>query len=169
MTTADRRRPALPGPADRRRAVLLAPWVLLAVALGVCLWFGAAPRTALTLDQRVHAVASEVRCPSCEDLTAADSNAATAVAVRDLIRTQLRQGQGPAQIEAYLAARYGNDILLRPPARGVAGLVWVLPVAGGVAALGLLAFAFRRWRRDPVGAPDAADRDLVERALEPGP
>lgn len=151
------------------RRGLLASWALLAVALAVSLWVGASPRTAPNLDQRVHTVASEVRCPSCEDLTAADSNAPTAVAVRDLIRSQLRQGRSPAQIEAYLAARYGNDILLRPPARGVAGMVWVLPVAGGLAALGLLALAFRRWRRVPVATPDAGDRDLVRRALEPGP
>ena len=143
------------------------PWAALAVALGVCLWIGAGSRSTPTLDQRVRAVAGDVRCPSCEDLTAADSNAPTAIAVRSLIRTQLQQGRAPAAIEAYLAGRYGDDILLRPPATGVAGLVWVLPVAGSLAAAALLGVAFWRWRRQaPTGDPDDADRALVERALE---
>jgi len=142
------------------------PWVVLALVVGVSLWAGAAPRHTPSLDQRVRQVAADVRCPSCTDLTAADSNAPTAVAVRQTIRQGLQQGQSPAQIESWLAGRYGRDILLRPPTRGVAGLVWELPVAGAVIALGALAFAFARWRRAVSGGdPAEADRRLVEEAL----
>ena len=150
------------------RARTWAPWVLLAVVVAVGLAIGASHRsTPPTLDQRVRTIASQIRCPSCADLTSAQSNSETAVAVRNLIRRDLVAGQSPAQIEQYLADRYGNDILLRPPARGIDALVWVLPVvAAGLAAAGV-ALGLRRWR--PNGSPSGAgetDRRLVEQALE---
>ena len=145
-----------------------APWVLLAVVVAVGLGIGASHRgTPPTLGQRVRAIASQIRCPSCADLTSAESNSETAVAVRALIRRDLVAGESAAQIEQYLADRYGNDILLRPPAHGVDALVWVLPVVvAGLAVVGV-ALGLRRWRPNgpPPGA-DEADRRLVEQALE---
>jgi cytochrome c-type biogenesis protein CcmH len=150
------------------RARAWAPWALLVMVVAVGLGIGASHRSAPpTLDQRVRAIASQIRCPSCADLTSAESNSVTAVGVRALIRRDLVAGESPATIEQYLAGRYGNDILLRPPARGVDALVWVLPVvAAGLAAVAV-ALGLRRWR--PPGAPpvvDEGDRRLVEQALE---
>jgi len=140
-------------------------WAVLAVVAAASLAVAAAPRPAPPgLDARVHAIAAEVRCPSCSALTAADSDASTAVAVRNAIRQRLVQGQSREQIEAYLASRYGPGIILRPTSRGVAGLVWVLPVAAAIVVLGALALAFRRWRAGPAVAGDE-DRRLVEAAL----
>src|SRR5688572_8398915 len=97
---------------------------VLVVALFVGVTGDRAPRTETG---HVNAIASEVRCPTCESLSAAESDAAAAQAVRDEIRTRLRAGQSEERILAFLASRYGEDILLRPDGRGVAGLVWVLP------------------------------------------
>jgi cytochrome c-type biogenesis protein CcmH len=125
----------------------------------------ALPRSAApTLDQREHAIAAEVRCPSCSALTAADSNASTAVAVRNAIRQQLVAGKSREQIESFLAGRYGPDILLRPTSRGLTGLVWVLPVAAALLVLAGLALALRRWCR-PAAALGDTDRQLVDEAL----
>ena len=144
-----------------------ASWIVMAGVLAVALFIGAtedrAPRTE---NERVNAIAAEVRCPTCESLSAAESDAAAAQAVRDEIRTRLRSGEDESEILAFLASRYGNDILLRPEAGGVAGLVWALPVAAVLLALGGLAWALRRSRRDLASsAPTSADRDLVEDAL----
>ena len=144
-----------------------ASWIVMAGVLSVALFIGAtedrAPRTE---NERVNAIAAEVRCPTCESLSAAESDAAAAQAVRDEIRTRLRDGEDESEILAFLASRYGNDILLRPEAGGVAGLVWVLPVAAVLLALGGLAWAMRRSGRDAASsAPSPADRDLVEDAL----
>lgn len=141
----------------------------MAAVLSVALFVGAtgdrAPRTE---NDRVIAIAAEVRCPTCQGLSAAESDAAAAKAVRDEIRTRLRAGEEEAGILAFLASRYGDDILLRPEARGVAGLVWVLPVAGFLLALAGLAWTVRRARREPIlDAPSSADRDLVADALRP--
>lgn len=141
-------------------------WALLAVVVVAAFAVGAtgdrAPRSET---ERVNAIADEVRCPTCASLSAAQSDAAAAQAVRDEIRTRLRAGQEKPEILAFLASRYGDDILLKPEARGVAGLVWVLPVAGAIAAFGGLAAAFRRWRRRRPATPTPDDRALVEEAL----
>ena len=142
-------------------------WIAMAVVLAVALFVGVtedrAPRTE---SDRVNAIAAEVRCPTCESLSAAESDAAAAQAVRDEIRTRLRAGEEESEILAFLASRYGNDILLLPEAGGVAGLVWVLPVAAVLLALGGLGWTLRRSRREPlVAAPSPEDRDLVEDAL----
>ena len=63
------------------------------------------------------------------------------------IRSHVEAGQTDEEIRAYLASRYGDDILLRPEGSGVGGLVWALPVAALVAGLAGLVLAFRRWRR----------------------
>lgn len=142
-------------------------WLAMAAALVAALAVGAggdkAPRTEA---ERVRAVASEVRCPTCRGLSAADSDAKAAQAIRDEIRTRLRAGQSAGAIRSYLVSRYGKEILLRPGGRGVAGLVWVLPVAAVVVAVAALAAAFRRWRTPAGPAPvSPGDRALVAEAL----
>lgn len=142
-------------------------WLAMAAMVVVALAVGAggdkAPRTEA---ERVRAVASEVRCPTCRGLSAADSDAKAAQAIRDEIRTRMRAGQGDDAIRSYLVSRYGKDILLRPGGRGVAGLVWVLPVAAAVVALAALVAAFRRWRAPAEPAPvSPGDRALVAEAL----
>ena len=106
-----------------------------------------------------------MRCPTCSGLSAAESDAKTAEAVRDEIRTRVEQDQSDGQIRAALAQRFGADILLRPEGRGVAALVWALPVAAVVLAVAGLALAFRRWSAATRVTPTAEDRALVDRAL----
>ena len=150
-----------------------APWALLVIVLGAGLGIGVSRSgPPPTVDQQVRAIAAEVRCPSCADLNSAQSNDVTAVAVRSAIRQRLVLGQSRAQIEAFLVGRYGPDILLRPPSRGVGGLVWLLPVIAAALALLAAVWALRRWRAQTVGdspsarAPDAGDEALVRRALD---
>lgn len=140
-------------------------WLAMVVALGVAFGYDAlASHHRQSLDQQVAAIANQVRCPSCQDETAENSATQTAAAVRAAIRQRLLVGQGQAQIEAYLESRYGPSILLRPPAGGLSGLVWVLPVAAAVAALGGLAVAFRRWRPSPAAPLSDEERALLDRA-----
>ena len=144
----------------------LAPWVALAVVLAVALCVGGSdqggPRTG---DDRVEHIASEVRCPTCESLSAAESDAPASEAIRDAIRERVEAGDTDGEIRAFLVSRFGRDILLRPDADGVAGLIWVLPVAGVIAAAGALALTFRRWSRRAVAVPSPEDEQLVARAL----
>jgi cytochrome c-type biogenesis protein CcmH len=56
-------------------------------------------------------------------------------------------------------------VLLRPETSGAAAVVWILPVTALLLGIGGLAFAFRRWRRQPTLAATDEDRALVEAAL----
>ncbi|MHB1446523.1 MAG: cytochrome c-type biogenesis protein [Acidimicrobiales bacterium] len=143
------------------------PWVLLALVVSAGLWVGTShPSPPPSLAQRTNAIASQVRCPACVDLTAAQSNSQAALAVRSVIRTDLADGRSKAQIEASLVGLYGPDIILRPSTHGLTGLVWLLPAGLGVLGLAGAVLALRRWRAAPL-SPDEGDRALVEEALGP--
>ena len=141
-------------------------WIVLGVVAVVTLAVGAtgdrAPRTE---SERVQAIASEVRCPTCQNLSAAESNAKAAQAVREEIRTRVRRGETNSEIRAFLVSRFGQEIILKPETRGVAGIVWVLPVLGGVAVVAGLVVTFRRWKRESLDDVSDADRARVEAAL----
>jgi cytochrome c-type biogenesis protein CcmH len=141
-------------------------WIAMVLVLAGALAVGATgTRAPHTEAERVRAVASTVRCPTCRGLSAAESDAMAAQAVRDEIRTRLRQGESDGQIRAFLVSRYGEDILLKPKASGIAGLVWALPAAALLIAIVALAAAFRRWRRETPLTPTDEDRALVDAAL----
>ena len=144
-----------------------ASWILMALVLAVVLAVGARGRSGPpTENQRVQHIASEIRCPTCRNQSAAESDAAAAKAVRDEIRRRVRIGQRDGDIVAFLVSRYGSDILLKPEGSGIAALVWALPVGAVVVALAGLAVAFRRWRARPGVEPTAEDRALVGQELE---
>src|SRR5256885_9928989 len=99
------------------------PWLVMALIVAGALFIGAQGRSGPpTENQRVQHIASEIRCPTCRNQSAAESDAAAAKAVRDEIRRRVRAGQSQGQIVAFLVSRYGSDILLKPQGSGVAGL-----------------------------------------------
>lgn len=123
--------------------------VVLAGALGV--GSGVTSSRPPTAAQRAAAVEAQVRCPSCEDVSVAQSSASSAIAVRHEIARLVAQGEPDARIESQLVAQYGESILLAPPDSGLSSLVWLLPALAGTAAIvGLGTLFWRRtrsWRR----------------------
>jgi cytochrome c-type biogenesis protein CcmH len=85
-----------------------------------------------------------VRCPSCDDLSVAVSNATSAIAVRREIATKVHDGKSDDQILTSLEAAYGTSILLSPPTSGLGVLLWIVPLVG---VLLLVASAVRLARR----------------------
>ena len=138
---------------DRRRGAGRLSFVLALAVLGVALAIGAGvgSHSAPTAAQRAAAIEAQVRCPSCDDLSVAQSSASSALAVRHQIATEVRRGESAQQIENGLVAQYGESILLSPPDSGLSALVWYVPVvAGGIALCALALFFWRRsrlWRR----------------------
>lgn len=123
-------------------------WLVMAAVVVVALVVGTQTSGEhQTVEARVRSIAATVKCPQCRSQSAADSDTFAAEAIRDEIEQRLELGESADEIRGYFASRYGNDILLNPPSSGIAGLVWVLPVAGLVAALAGITVAFRRWRR----------------------
>jgi cytochrome c-type biogenesis protein CcmH len=86
-----------------------------------------------------------VRCPACDDLSVAVSNATSAIAVRHEISADVHRGESDNKILTSLEAAYGPSILLSPPTSGLGTLLWVVPVAGLVLLAGIgLRLARRR-------------------------
>jgi cytochrome c-type biogenesis protein CcmH len=142
--------------------------MVLAVVLVVALVIGSGTRSvSVTASQRVDRIARDVRCPSCSGLSVAESDAPTAVAVRQLITDRVRAGRSDGSIEAELVRSYGSGILLRPPASGVGAVVWVAPALAGAAGVIAMVVVFgrRRRRAGPEAPVSDADRALVEQAL----
>ena len=107
--------------------------------------------------QRALSIESVVRCPTCEDLSVAQSTAPTAVAVRGAITQLIAEGRTDQQIQEYLTTRYGSSIVLDPPASGWSLLVWLLPLlAGVVATTALVVVLVRRRRLSAGGAGDGS-------------
>ncbi|BDB26636.1 cytochrome c biogenesis protein [Cupriavidus sp. TA19] len=101
-----------------------------ALALWLCclsLQATAAP-TEAELDARVHALSNELRCLVCQNQTLADSNADLAVDLRRQIREQLRGGASDQAVKDYLAQRYGDFVLYKPPLRPLTWLLWFGPL-----------------------------------------
>ena len=140
------------------------PVALLGVLLAIALVTAARPQVDNSEEARVQRIAREVRCPTCRGLSAAESDAEAATAVKTFIRDRLRQGAGDAEVKSELQERFGTGILLRPPASGLSGLVWALPVAAFVAAGGGLGYAFWRWRARARRIATDDDVVLVSRA-----
>lgn len=77
---------------------------------------------------RVAHLESLVRCPSCDDLSVAESNATSAIAVRREIAAKVRAGESDDQILTSLEAVYGTSILLSPPTSGLGVILWLGPL-----------------------------------------
>ncbi|HZZ04542.1 cytochrome c-type biogenesis protein [Paraburkholderia sp.] len=104
----------------RRGGVLL----LLALSLQVA----AEPHGAAE-DARVRSLAESFRCLVCQNQTLADSNADLAADLRERIREQVRAGATDAQIRDYMARRYGDFVLYRPPLKPLTWALWFGPFA----------------------------------------
>jgi cytochrome c-type biogenesis protein CcmH len=143
----------------------------LAALLLVMAAAGAAPAADVS-EEAVTAVAAQLRCVVCQNLSVADSPSETARQMRELVRERLQQGDTPAEVLAYFVARYGDWVLLAPPARGFNLVVWGLPFAALALGAVVVARALRRWTRrtgapvPPPPALDAADRARVRAALD---
>jgi len=139
------------------------PWIVLGIVVVGSITMAAASKGHESNATRAHRLATEMRCPVCEGLSVADSEAETSKEIAADIRRRVNDGESDAEIRAYYASRYPG-ILLRPENRGLGAVVWALPIVVIVLAASGLFFALRRWRAQPLMHATDADRALVERA-----
>jgi len=136
---------------------------LLLVVIGA-LVYGVRDRSPATASERARHVGDTIMCPACSGESVTGSQAPVAVAIRRQIADMVRQGRSDEEIRNTLVASYGDRIVLNPPRSGLAGLVWVLPVAALVVALAALALIFRTWRASADGEVTPDDVDAAARA-----
>jgi cytochrome c-type biogenesis protein CcmH len=106
------------------------------------------------LEQRARGLAKQLRCLVCQNQSIDDSDAELAHDLRALVREQLQAGASDQEILAFLTARYGDFVLLRPPVKPATWGLWFGPlalllVAGG----GVVVYLRRRGPRDAANPP----------------
>ena len=94
------------------------------------------------LEARARALSQGLRCVVCRTETIDDSDAEIARDLRLLLRERLVAGDSDAQVMAFMVARYGEYVLLKPPAHGANLVLWLagpvlLLLGGGIAAVWL--------------------------------
>ncbi|HEX2382187.1 MAG TPA: cytochrome c-type biogenesis protein [Acidimicrobiales bacterium] len=122
-------------------------YALMAIALATALFAGTRSEATPTAAQRALSLEQSIKCPVCRGQSVAESDSEASKAIRTEIERRIGAGQPDSEIRAYFAQTLGDDILLRPPASGWGGLVWVLPIAALVVASAGIGYAFWRWRR----------------------
>jgi len=104
------------------------------------------------LEARAREVGSELRCLVCRNQSIDDSDADLAHDLRVLVRERIKGGDSNDQVVAYVRARYGDFVLLRPPFEIGTLLLWGGPLLilllGGAAI-----FRFYRGREAATSPP----------------
>jgi cytochrome c-type biogenesis protein CcmH len=119
------------------------------------------------LEARVLKIAEELRCLVCQNETIAASQADLAKDLRQQIREQLTQGRTQPEILDFMAQRYGDFVLYRPPLKFSTVLLWAGPFVLLLVAAVVLLMNIRR--RDPLteDAPlSAAELQRAQRLLD---
>lgn len=116
--------------------------VLITVILASVVGWGILGDSA-TDSERAQALATQVACPVCEN-SVADSQATYARNIRSYIATKIEAGESDREILDGLAASFGEDIILDPPARGVNVWLFAIPAAAVVAGAAGIASMKRR-------------------------
>jgi cytochrome c-type biogenesis protein CcmH len=125
-----------------------------------------APAEEVAFEERVNALAAELRCLVCQNQSLADSNADLALDLKNQVREQLRAGRSERQVIEYMTQRYGDFVLYRPPLKATTVLLWSGPLlmVGLAAALWWRASGSRR-RAAPASPPDCPTSLEADRLL----
>ena len=114
---------------------------------------------------RAEAIGSQLRCLVCQNMTIEDSDAKLAKQLRKIVREQVAAGKTNKQVIAWMVARYGDFVRLRPPFEPLTYALWLSPLL----ALGVGIGAAALGRRQKVKPPSlsADERARAQALLDP--
>ena len=111
-------------------------WVLFLFVAILSLTFSVVSESPpLTNSERVSSLAADFACPVCAGQSLAESDVPVAKTIRATISTMVDAGSSDEDIRNFLVSKFGEDIDYNPKGDGLTGLVWVIPVTAGIAAL----------------------------------
>ncbi len=114
------------------RRCLLTLFLGMKISLGICGQLSEQQQT------KFHHILQETRCVTCLNQNLLDSTAPVAVAMRDEILSQIKQGRSEDEIRYFLVTRYGEFVSFRP-AMSLQNLVlWGAPWFLMLSALGII-------------------------------
>lgn len=105
-------------------------------------------------EDRYRGLIAEIRCPKCQNVNIAGSDAPIAQDLRITVHRLLSDGMSDQEILDFLQARYGDFVLYDPPLRSNTVVLWLIPLLGFVFILGVV---WRLARRVPDASALSAD------------
>ena len=153
---------------------------LIRVLVLFCGLFAAGQAMAVAVDEEViddpvleaqaREIMTRIRCLVCQNQSIEDSNADLARDLRQIVRERVVAGDDKEKVQAYLVARYGDWVLLKPPLKGRTIFLWFAPLIFlGLGAVAL--FLNMRRRRHAPASPeplDAAEQERLNKLLQDG-
>jgi cytochrome c-type biogenesis protein CcmH len=116
------------------------------------------------LEARARGISEGLRCVVCQNQSIDDSDAPLARDLRLVVREQLKLGKTDADTTAYIVARYGNFVLLKPPVEPATWALWAGPFAVlfiGGAGVALWSRRRRSAEEAPLTAAEIAEIDRL--------
>jgi cytochrome c-type biogenesis protein CcmH len=81
------------------------------------------------LEARARTLSRDLRCVVCQNQSIDESDAALAHDLRVILRERIMAGDTDDQAVAFLVARYGNFVRLKPPFEADTLVLWLGPLA----------------------------------------
>jgi cytochrome c-type biogenesis protein CcmH len=135
------------------RQALSAPILSLTMALALAMPAKAVQPDEIladpTLEARARAISEGLRCLVCQNQSIDDSEAPLARDLRLLVRERLKAGDSDQQVVDFIVSRYGEFVLLKPRFEPHTLLLWLATPAVFLAAILLIAAAYRRRKAAP--------------------
>lgn len=160
----------------------MSPRRLLAALLALALLCaGLGPAYAVAVDEarlddpakeaQARDIMRSLRCLVCQNQSIEDSDADLAADLRRIVRERVAAGDDAEAVRAYMVARYGDWVLLKPPLKPATLLLWAGPFL--LLLLGGLALLWRLRQRPnaataPLSPDERARLDAALAALERG-
>ncbi len=128
-------------------------WVILAVFLPLSA-LAVEPDEMLAdpeLEARAREISRQLRCVVCQNQDIDSSNAGVARDLRLLVRERLLEGDRDEDVLAFIQARYGDYVLLKPPFKPETYALWIAPPLLAVIAAFFGLSVVMRGRKMPAG------------------
>ena len=117
-------------------------------------------------EARAVEIGRQLRCLVCQNESIEDSGADLARDLRRIVRQHVAAGEDEHQVTAWLVARYGDFVRLRPAFSPATALLWGSPLLAVLA--GATAVLAGRRRARPAPRPlDEAERRRLDTLLHP--
>jgi cytochrome c-type biogenesis protein CcmH len=112
------------------------------------------------LEARALRLSQELRCVVCQNQSIDDSNAPLAHDLRVIVRERLAAGDSDTEVLAFVEARYGSFVLLRPRLTTQTLLLWLTPL---LLLAGAAVYLVRVRQRPAEAPPETAPLSAEER------
>ncbi len=119
------------------------------------------------LERRAEYIGEQLRCLVCQNESIEQSSADLARDLRQIVRQKVTAGWTDRQVVAWMVARYGSFVELRPPFEPQTLLLWGAPVLTLVVGGAVVAVGWRGRAKSPPPPLSEAERARLERLIGP--